>query len=168
MRKETKIRIWGFLFVGVLGVLFHFAYDFLGQSDIAGLFFPVNESIWEHLKLVLLPVILWWIVVRKPGDGRKRTFASRVWAVSLAMLFLPVAFYTYSGVIGQRFVAVDISLFFLADFLYFWLESRFLRKEKPESEGENVLAVMVFFLWVFAFGLFSFFPPELGIFQVPQ
>ena len=89
-------------------------------------------------------------------------------ALRIFSLFLPVAFYTYSGVLGRQFAAVNVSLFFLADFLYFWLESRFLRKEKPESEGENVLAVMVFFLWVFAFGLFSFFPPELGIFQVPQ
>ena len=50
MGKNLKRSIWGFLFVGVLGVLFHFAYDFLGQTPVAGLFFPINESIWEHLR----------------------------------------------------------------------------------------------------------------------
>ena len=151
-----------------MGVLFHFAYDFLGQNDLAGLFFPVNESIWEHMKLVFVPVILWWLIGKAPETAGKRNFASRIWAVSLAMIFLPAAFYTYSGIVGRRFSAVDISLFFVADLLYFWLVRRFSAKDRPESEGENVLAVMVFFLWVFAFGVFTFFPPDLGIFQNPQ
>lgn len=167
MGKEIKRSIWGFLFVGVLGTLFHFAYDFLGQTAIAGLFFPINESIWEHLKLLYFSVILWWIVEGFLGVKEPRFFASRVWALSLALLFIPVAYYTYSGVIGQRYAWVDIGLYFVADALYFWLQRRMVSSEKEESEGENILSAVVFLVWMFAFFAFTFWTPNLGIFQEP-
>lgn len=167
MRIETKRSIWGFLFVGALGVLFHFAYDWLGQTAIAGLFFSVNESIWEHLKLLYFPVALWWIVEGFLGVKNPRFFAPRVWALSLALLFIPVAHYTYSGIVGQRYSWVDVGIYFGATALYFWLQRRFSSKEKDESEGENILAAIVFLVWMFAFFVFSFFPPDLGIFWEP-
>ncbi len=45
----------------LLGVFLHFAYDLLGQNAIVGLFAPVNESVWEHLKLILIPFTLFSI-----------------------------------------------------------------------------------------------------------
>ena len=45
----------------LLGVFLHFAYDLLGQNVIAGIFTPVNESVWEHLKLIFIPFTLFSI-----------------------------------------------------------------------------------------------------------
>ncbi len=167
MRNERLRWIWGFLFVGVLGVLFHFAYNFFGQTAIAGLFFPINESIWEHLKLLYFPAVLWWIAEGFLGEKKPRFFASRVWALSLALLFIPVAHYTYSGIVGQRYAWVDLGIFFGADLLYFLLAAKFSSGKKDEDEGENLLSVMVFLVWMFAFFLFTFLPPDLGIFWSP-
>lgn len=167
MRKEMKLSIWGFLFVGLLGTLFHFVYDWLGQWPIVGLFFPVNESIWEHMKLLFFPVVLWWLIDGAMRKSKNRVFASRMWALNLALLFIPVAYYTYSGIIGQRYSWVDIGIFFIADALYFWLTKRFLSKERDEDEGENILAVIAFFLWMFAFFVFTFLTPDLGLFRNP-
>ena len=47
----------------VLGVLFHFAYDFFGKNAIAALIFPINESVWEHLKLLFFPMLLCLIIM---------------------------------------------------------------------------------------------------------
>ena len=167
MLKNVKRWIWGFSFVGILGVLFHFTYDWLGQNAAAGLFFPINESIWEHLKLLYFPVVLWWVVEWSIGGKKERFFAPRVWALSLALLFIPVAHYTYSGVLGQRYSWVDISLFFVADLLYFVLTDCFSSGDKDESEGENLLAIVVFLVWLFAFFLFTFLPPALALFREP-
>jgi len=45
----------------LLGVILHFAYDFLGKNPIVGIFAPVNESVWEHLKLILIPFTIFGI-----------------------------------------------------------------------------------------------------------
>ena len=44
------------LAVAILGSLNHFLYDWTGGSSLAALFCPINESPWEHLKLLFFPV----------------------------------------------------------------------------------------------------------------
>ncbi len=39
----------------LFGVFLHFVYDLSGHNTIVGIFAPVNESVWEHLKLILIP-----------------------------------------------------------------------------------------------------------------
>ncbi len=167
MEKKGTYGIFGFLFVGALGTLFHFVYEWSGNFAPLGLFFPINESIWEHLKLLYFPVLLWWFIDGRLRKGKHRVFASRMWALNLALCFIPVAHYTYSGILGRRLDWVDIGLFFVADALYFVLAERFISKKKEEDEGENILAVIAFFLWMFAFFLFTFLTPSLALFQNP-
>lgn len=51
--------ITGVLFVGILGTLFHFVYDWCGQARLIGLFVSVNESTWEHMKLLFIPMLIY-------------------------------------------------------------------------------------------------------------
>ena len=48
--------IIGVFFVLAAGSLAHFLYDWTGSNAIAGLFVPVNESVWEHMKLLFFPM----------------------------------------------------------------------------------------------------------------
>ena len=45
----------------LLGVFLHFVYDLSGNNVIVGMFAPVNESVWEHLKLILIPFSIFGI-----------------------------------------------------------------------------------------------------------
>jgi len=45
----------------LLGVFLHFAYDLSGDNVIVGIFTPVNESVWEHLKLIFVPLTIFGI-----------------------------------------------------------------------------------------------------------
>ena len=164
---KSKQGLWGFLFVGLLGVLFHFAYDFFGQNWVAGVFFPINESIWEHLKLLYYPVILWWGIEWFWGQKTPCFFPVRMKALALAVGAIPVLYYTYSGIVGQRFAVADIGIFFVAAALYFWLTARFSAREKRACEGAVLGALTALLILFFAFTAFTFFPPDLGIFCSP-
>ena len=48
----------GAVFTILFGTLLHFAYDFLGEKDFVAIFSAVNESTWEHLKLIFFPMII--------------------------------------------------------------------------------------------------------------
>ena len=67
-----KIFIVGCILSILLGIFFHFIYDLSGNSFLIGLFFPINESIWEHLKLVLVPItmfaLIYSFIYRKKTD----------------------------------------------------------------------------------------------------
>ena len=45
----------------ILGVFLHFTYDLFGGNMLMGIFTPVNESVWEHLKLLFVPFTLFSI-----------------------------------------------------------------------------------------------------------
>ena len=59
MRLLKRYTMIGILFVLVAGTLAHFLYDWTGRNPVAGLFAPVSESIWEHMKLVFFPSVLY-------------------------------------------------------------------------------------------------------------
>lgn len=63
--NKTKIRryqIFSVLFTFVLGTLFHFTYKWSGENQAVALFSSINESTWEHLKLLFFPMLLTTII----------------------------------------------------------------------------------------------------------
>ena len=56
-----KIKIIAVIGIFLLSFLFHFIYEWLPNSFTA-IFFPVNESIWEHQKLIFTSVIMYGII----------------------------------------------------------------------------------------------------------
>ncbi|MDD7025196.1 MAG: DUF6512 family protein, partial [Oscillospiraceae bacterium] len=58
MNKLKCYTITGILFVIITGTISHFVYEWSQNNFILGLFFPVNESTWEHMKLLFFPMLI--------------------------------------------------------------------------------------------------------------
>ena len=56
-----RSRIISTIGIFLLCFLFHFLYEWL-PSSITAIFFPVNESIWEHMKLLFSAVVFYGII----------------------------------------------------------------------------------------------------------
>ena len=72
MRKERERRTLetaGMLFTLLFGNLLHFVYDWTGQAGWAAYLSAVNESTWEHMKLLFFPVLLLSVLVK---NGRQK------------------------------------------------------------------------------------------------
>ena len=86
MRKERERRTLetaGMLFTLLFGNLLHFVYDWTGQAGWAAYLSAVNESTWEHMKLLAVPWLVWTIVtiaVNRCAALRSESF----WPVSPA------------------------------------------------------------------------------------
>ena len=52
----------GVIFTILFGSVNHFLYKWSGKKKIVGLISPVNESTWEHMKLITTPMILFSLV----------------------------------------------------------------------------------------------------------
>lgn len=64
-KKLFKCEILGIFLVILLGFLWHEIYDLLGKNLIVGMIAPVNESPWEHWKLVVFPMLIYAIIEYK-------------------------------------------------------------------------------------------------------
>ena len=60
--REERWIVKGTPFLFLVGGLWHMLYEFTGKSYLIGLIAAVNESIWEHSKMVLIPAICWWSI----------------------------------------------------------------------------------------------------------
>ena len=61
MKKIRNWQIIAILFTLVVGTLLHFTYEWSGENKIIGTFSAINESTWEHLKLIFFPMLIFSI-----------------------------------------------------------------------------------------------------------
>ncbi|MBR4026823.1 MAG: hypothetical protein IKJ01_04615 [Lachnospiraceae bacterium] len=164
MTNTTKFLI-RYLFVTISGVLLHFAYNFSGQNGIVGLFTPVNESTWEHLKLLFFPMLLltvWDLFkIEEPSEA---FLPARLSGIIAGMIFIVVVFYTITGIIGKSIDWLNITIYFLSVLFAFWIEKKIYGKNKILTTS---LSIGILILLSVLFVSFTFSPPNIGLFQVP-
>jgi len=165
---NTAIAFWefmGFIFISVIGFISHFIYGWLGYGRIIAVFGSVNESVWEHQKLVFWPAFIFAFIesfILKPSIGG-------FWfAKSVSILFMPAfiiaAYYLYTAVLGRRFLAVDISLFFIAAGLGQLISYRMLMAEYKQYYSDAT-GISIILLLSMLFIIFTFNPPHKGLFK---
>ena len=60
--KFLRFQIFSLFFTYVLGTILHFTYEWSNENSIVALFSAVNESTWEHLKLLFFPMLITIII----------------------------------------------------------------------------------------------------------
>lgn len=162
-KSLNKKNLPSVLAVAILGSLNHFLYDWTGGSSFAALFCPINESPWEHLKLLFFPflfVTFWTAALCRFRD--RRFFYCRFLGVVCGMIFTLVTFYTYTGIWGSHALILDLLIFFLGVVLSF-SAARFFFRALKQLPSANV----IFTLWgagIFFFFVFTCFPPGIPLF----
>ena len=153
------------LSAALLGTAFHFLYDLTGQNPLAALIAPVNESTWEHLKLLFFPVLFLTIAeyfIRRPLP--QSLFGARLAGVTAGMLLITGLFYLYTFLIGRSFLVADILLFLLGVCFTYVLSGHLLRSCR---RADPLVVFLGWFLYVLLFFSFTCFPPDLFLFYPP-
>ena len=159
-------RRWILVFfaAAIVGSVLHFLYPALPIALVSA-FAPVNESVWEHLKLLYWPFLAAAFVLTKgEADGRKRWCGLLAGLLSAPLLLLG-AYYTLSCGFALHGLPLDLILYVLAMAGGFALAWHLQKAEFPAW----VCGVLVIAAGVYgaALALFSFAPPELPIFMPP-
>lgn len=164
-KSIIKFEIFSIIFVSVLGVILHFAFEWSNQNLLIGTFSAVNESTWEHLKLLFFPMLLTTIIgYIFIGKSFPSFLCARIFAIISSMLFTIIVFYTYTGILGTNIDFVNITIFFLAVIVGEYISYRLLLSN---SSCDNSKAIIAIGLLLFCFIFFTFFPPKIGLFRAP-
>lgn len=156
----------GLIFAAVLGTLSHFFYGWSGQNPVIALFSPVNESTWEHMKLVFFPVLLWsFFIPSSIGESFPALRFALLTGALLGTWIVPVLFYTYSGILGRNIAFIDIAIFYIAILISFGAAWKL--RSSVRIERSRFFIVFASILMVLAFFLFTFSPPQIGLFAEP-
>ena len=167
VRKPENWIISGIPILFLIGSMMHFIYDFTGKFALIGAFAPVNESIWEHLKMLLIPMICWWCIyyivnVKKLYINKEKWFYANIISIISSMLVVISFYYTYTGALGIESLAIDIFSLFLGITVGQYLGLHIYK----HSNGINYfISIFILILLIATFVLFTFNPPHLPIFR---
>lgn len=165
--KLFKLSVAGFIFVGIIGSLSHFIFEWSGYSRIIGALCPVNESPWEHLKLILLPYFIWTVIEYfMLKEDNKIFFCKWAGAVS-GMAGIIIVFYTYSGIIGYSIGIINILSFFIGVFIAFATDYFMIKSNRFNKTFYNIIGIILFIILFAVFILFTFAPPLIPLFKDP-
>ena len=165
---KNTISVWqlvGFAFTSVFGTLLHFLYEWTG-SKFAALFSGVNESTWEHMKLIFFPMLLFALIEsRFIGKDFCAFWCIKLKGILLGLILIPIIFYTVNGAFGKSPDWFNISIFFIAAAIAYFYETVLFKRDIPCKHKKTAVALLS--LIAIAFWVFTFYPPQIPLFLDP-
>ncbi len=167
-RKLRRWEIVGFAVTGLLGTLLHFVYGWTGENRIAAAFSAVNESTWEHMKLLFVPFLVFTVVEFIVfSEAFRNFFAVKAAGVLSGLAAIPVLFYTLTGTFGTLPGWANIMIFFLADALAYFVSCRLMSTGRLRGGAMQLAGFALLWLLLFAFVWCTYRPPHLPLFLDP-
>ena len=169
---QKNLSFWqlaGFIFTSIAGTLLHFLYDWSSQSALVAPFSAVNESIWEHMKLLFFPMFVFALVERLfIGNEYKNFWCAKLAGFMLGLTLIPVLYYSYTGLFGVSLDWINIIIFFIAAAATYLLETWLLKRGGGAYCFSQLLALFVLCIIGLAFVVFTYVQPEIPLFQDPR
>lgn len=166
-----KLKIWhilGIIFTIIAGSLLHFTYEWSGKNPIIGSFSAVNESTWEHLKMLFVPFTVFAIIEYFAyGKNRPNFIPVKFIAVLGGISTIVILYYTYKGVLGKNITAIDIAIYILGVLVAYWISYYYLQTFQFSYVSVITLSCLCYIILALCFVIFTYRTPHIGLFYDP-
>jgi hypothetical protein len=160
------MEILGCIFIIAFGSLGHFLFEWCGHRKAAGLFFAVNESTWEHIKLSIYPAFIWMIVEVAVRGFSENLVVAQAASMATMMLLIPGLFYGYTAITKKNWLIPDIMCFCVAVAIGMWVFHAIM-----DAAPVSVVLYVISIIWLVAvlvmYFRFSYNPPHNFLFRDP-
>ncbi len=168
---RKRLRWWelaGFVFVSVMGTLLQYLFRWSGESTLVAAFAAVNESTWEHMKMLYLPFFLFTMVEFTVfAEPFRNYFAAKAASGVLALLMIPVLFYTLSGALGTLPAWANVTIFYVAAAAAYIVSYRLLVTLSLRGTPLQLAGFVLLWGLALLFVLCSYRAPALPLFRDP-
>ena len=166
-RSIPRWQLGGFLFTSIFGTLLHFFFDLTGGNVVAALFSAVNESIWEHIKLIYYPMLIFSLIeYRVWGKERSSFWCVKLRGMLLALVLIPSLYYTYTGSLGISADWFNVTIFFITAAAVYGAETKHLREGQACRLSGRISFVLLLAIGAL-FVYFTFGAPRIPLFRDP-
>ena len=131
------------------------------------LFSGVNESVWEHMKLLFYPMFIFAIFQSLFFKNSKHFWKIKLRVIILGLFLIPVIYYFYNGAITKSSDWINIMIFVVSIAIAYLYENRLFKSEKHFKTTKKE-AIVILIVIAILFGVFTFYPIEIGIFLDPS
>lgn len=163
-----KTRIIAVIGIFILNFIFHFAYSTL-PNTLFSIFFPVNESIFEHMKLIFSSAIFYGIIdyfiLKKNNLSTNNSiFTTLVNALSTIVIFLIIWLPIYYKM-GENMI-ITILILFIA-IMFGQVLSYFILNKEIKFKYLNVVSIISIIIIYIIMAYFTYNPLKVDFFFDP-
>lgn len=165
-KKLIAWEVGGFFFIGFVGASLHYTFELSNfQNIIVAFFSAVNESTWEHLKMVFWPGLIFMLIeYTYVRDVVRNYLVAKTAGLFLMPLIITIGWYTYTPFTGRSIFPLDLTLFYIAVLVGQIVSYKLLTAPRLAPRFKTI-AMGMFVLMLFAFSTFTFFPPRIFLFE---
>lgn len=145
----SKKNIFMIIFLFLLSFLWHFMYDWF-PCVLTSIFFPVNESIWEHMKIIFYCLLIGSVLEKKGNNYYLNILVKPL----VGVLFYLIIFIPLYLIFGESMV-ISLSLML---FTYIIMELLGIKISKQEELNIKVLPIIIIILISILFSILTFYP----------
>lgn len=165
MKDIKYAELIGIIFTIIAGSFLHFAFAWSGANKFVALFSAVNESTWEHMKLLFFPYMLYAILEYiSIGNDYSNFFTVKCVGVICGLALIPILFYAYTYILGTDYFILDLSVFILSVIASYLVSYHIMKSTSFQING---ICVLILILITTAFFQFTFSPPKCFLFLDP-
>jgi hypothetical protein len=172
MGMKRTLQRWelaGIAFIVVFGSSLHFLFELSGYWRPVAIIAAVNESTWEHFKMVFWPGLIWALIEFPFIRNQTRNFGiAKVVGLAAMPITIALLFYGYTAITGQHYLIADGIIFILAIVVGQWISLRLLIRPAIEVPWLRWSAFGVLAILIIAFSTLSYYPPKNFLFVDSQ
>ena len=170
-KKEIKvIYCFSSVIIMLMSVLSHFMYKWSNYSEFVGMLSPTNESIFQHLKMIFFPIVLYYLITYIVYN-RKYDIIFYKWILSAITTFIftsaivTSAYYVFTKGLSIESMIVDISALVLGLVLSSFLCAHlYVRSKNQNRKVCNPIVIASLLLLTFSISFFDKNPMKIDLF----
>ena len=162
-----KLKIIGVILAFIIAFPLHFLYDIF-PCFLISIIAPVNESIWEHMKIIfgsiILSGIIQSIIIKKRKIKYNNFYFSNYISAILAIIIFLIIYLPIYYLIGEHIILtllLMLSTFIIAEYI----SIKIIQKHDYKQNRNTIIYILLTYI---LFGLLTYFPPHLNIFFCPK
>ena len=142
LNKKLIINIIGTIFIFLIGFIIHNLYEWFPYG-LTSIFAPVNESIFEHIKMIFTSYMIWIIVkhfILKKNNLKENSFVFKELLTTIfSIIIFLIIFLPIYNKFGEN-LSLTLLIYFISIALSFIFN--YLINIKKESRTLNIIGVI--------------------------
>ncbi len=161
--NHIKTKFIAVIIIFLLAFPFHFLYDWFPNS-IFSIFFPVNESVWEHMKLLYTPIIFYGVIDYYLLTKYNIKFNNFLFALFIsAIISIPIYLTIYLPIyykFGENFfisISILLIVIIISQIINYYIQKR----NNIHLEIISCISIIITFI---VFGYLTYYPIKTDLF----
>ncbi|MDD4643597.1 MAG: DUF6512 family protein [Bacilli bacterium] len=157
-----KITFTGIIFIFIFSFITHNIYDWF-PNFLTSILFPVNESIWEHQKMIFYTTIIWGIVEYfwlKKLNVRYHNLISAVVLSSIFNIIIFILIYTPIYIIFGHDMISNLTIYFIT-IIISQIIGCFILKQEKFLKKLNELSLILVPIIIIMFSILTYYPLKI-------